>query len=99
MIAAPLLLLLAAAALGCSRQDTAPAHASGEQLFQALCSDCHQAAANGRLFVLQQADSPTAIADWIHHGNWLMPAFPNLSPDARKRLGDYVWANSDSAGH
>ncbi len=75
-----------------------PADATGEAIFRAACLECHEPKEDGTFFELgKEKATPSAIAETINKGGFTMPAFPNISGDAMKKLSEYVLANSKTA--
>lgn len=87
-------LLLAA----CSRDYAPDAGTDGAQIYRAACLECHKPAANGSIFILPAAHANVAyIADKIHNGSWLMPAFPGIKAEALHKISVYALEYSDTA--
>jgi mono/diheme cytochrome c family protein len=63
-------------------------------MFQQGCAHCHGDAGSGKFgFLLGLQDSDMALAEieaLIANGKGIMPAFPNLSSDQRRRLAAYT---------
>ncbi len=78
---------------GCAGKETfAPqAGASGEEIFQAACAECHEPKEHGKYFELaKDRATPSAIAEKINKGGFFMPSFPNISDEGLKTLSKYV---------
>ena len=64
---------------GCSRDYAPDAKASGEEIYQAACTECHQADANGIIFNINAKNAnPTYIAHKVKAGSLMMPSFPKM---------------------
>lgn len=89
----PLALL---AMTGCSKTSdySAPAGATGEQIFTAACAECHEKT-DGKIFELS-ADKATvaAISKKVSEGGMMMPSFPGIKGDALTAVSQYVAENS-----
>ncbi|MFM8342805.1 MAG: c-type cytochrome [Methylomonas sp.] len=83
-------LLLMAALLtlaACSRDYRPEPQATGEQIFQAACAECHKPANNGSLFSLTtEKDNLAYLNQKISQGSWLMPAFKQFSSDGLTKI-------------
>ncbi|MGZ4958546.1 MAG: c-type cytochrome [Methylomonas sp.] len=85
------LVLLAA----CSRPYAPDSQATGEQIFQAACLECHKPGANGSLFMLKAKNATTAyIAEKVQAGSLLMPSFPNMKADDLLKVSTYALEHS-----
>lgn len=90
--------VLAAASMlaGCGGQETyAPgAETATDTMFQEACAHCHGADGAGKFgFLLGIRDTSMARAEieaLIAGGKGIMPAFPNLSRNQRRRLATYT---------
>lgn len=88
------LLILAA----CSRDYSPEPQATGEQIFQATCAECHKPANNGSLFSLNaEKDNLAYLNQKISQGSWLMPGFKQFSSDDLTKISTYVMEHSDIA--
>ncbi len=88
------LVCVAAAVTGCSRDYTPPPQASGEEIFQSACAECHQADKQGALFSLSKKNANrTYIIHKVKSGSISMPAFVKLKTADLDKLGDYVLQN------
>lgn len=94
-------LLLLAALLtlaACSRDYSPEPQATGEQIFQATCAECHKPANNGSLFSLNaEKDNLAYLNQKIGQGSWLMPAFKQFNSDDLTKISTYVMEHSDIA--
>lgn len=81
----PIVLIMAT---GCTRtNDYSPATgATGEQIFQAACAECH---ADGFELASEMA-SVEAIAKKIGAGSMGMPKFPNIQGESLTSVSEYV---------
>lgn len=80
---------------GCSREYAPDSHATGEQIFQAACVECHKPAANGSIYTLKAKNANAAyIADKIHGGSLLMPSFPNMKAEDLAKISAYAFEHS-----
>lgn len=80
---------------GCSRQYAPDTQATGEQIFQAACLECHKPGANGSLFMLKEKNATTAyITEKVQAGSLLMPSFPNLKADDLLKVSTYALEHS-----
>ncbi|WP_349432307.1 cytochrome c [Methylomarinum sp. Ch1-1] len=82
---------------GCSRDyDPAP-EASGEQIYQAACIECHPADEKGIIFHIDSKNAnPTYIAHKVKTGSLMMPKFPNIKAEDLKKLSAYALEHSAS---
>ncbi len=91
------IVLSGTALAGCAgKEEYAPEPgASGEQIFQTACAECHQPKEQGNYFELTK-DKATAeaLAEKITKGGLFMPAFPNITGNSLKAVSDYVLSNS-----
>ena len=94
-----LLLMVALLTLAaCSRDYSPQPQATGEQIFQATCAECHKAANNGSLFSLSaEKDNLAYLNQKISQGSWLMPAFKQFSNEDLTKISTYVMEHSDIA--
>jgi mono/diheme cytochrome c family protein len=82
----------------CSRDYAPEQTASGEQIYQKACRECHQPAANGSIFILKAQHSNTAyISEKVYQGSWLMPAFPRFTVNDLRKISLYTLEHSDTA--
>jgi len=80
----------------CSREYVPEAGASGEQIYQAACRECHAPAANGSIFILSSEHANAGyIAAQVKNGSLLMPAFPKLSSDDLLKISTFALEHSD----
>jgi len=80
---------------GCSREYAPDSSASGEQIYQAACLECHKPAANGSIYTLKAKNANAAyIAEKVHGGSLLMPSFPNLKSDDLTKISIYALEHS-----
>lgn len=93
-----LLVISAAIGLtGCAKTDTyTPAEtASGEEIFSANCTKCHQPATDGKVMALSsKMATKEAIIEKVNKGGMTMTSFPNITGEPAQRLAEYVLANS-----
>ncbi len=81
--------------VGCSREYAPDSHATGEQIFQAACLECHKPASNGSIYILKTKNANAAyIADKVHGGSLLMPSFPNMKADDLTKVSTYALEHS-----
>ncbi len=81
--------------VGCSKDYSPEANATGEQTFQAACVECHKKDAQGNLFSFNKTDANAAyISERIKNGNMMMPKFPNIQGAALDKLNQYILQNS-----
>jgi mono/diheme cytochrome c family protein len=88
--------MLALAMAGCSKTNNyAPASgASGENIYQAACAECHKKE-DGRIFELSgDRASAAAIARKVTEGGTIMPSFPNIKGEELNGLSQFVFENS-----
>lgn len=94
MLASGLLATTLLSISGCSNDYTPPEGASGEQIFQEVCAECHKADNKdvpGMIFALGPLHAnPIYIAQTVHIGAVNMPKFPNIQGKAMRDLSDYV---------
>jgi len=93
-----LLPILGLALAGCAGKEEyiPPEGASGEDIFKAACSECHEPKEHGKVFELDREEAtPSAIAEQVRKGGFFMPSFPNISGDDLKHLADYVLSVSE----
>lgn len=80
---------------GCSREYAPDSRASGEQIYQAACLECHKPAANGSIYTLKAKNANAAyIAEKVRGGSLLMPAFPNMKTDDLTKISTYALEHS-----
>ena len=85
-------------AVACSRDYRPEPQATGEQIFQAACSECHKPANNGSLFSLTtEKDNLTYLSEKVSQGSWLMPAFKQFNSDDLIKISTYVMEHSELA--
>ncbi len=90
-----LLLLTPLLLTGCSHDYAPAADATGEQIFQEACRECHQPDAEGIIYSLKPENAnQNYIANKVKNGSFMMPSFPELKADDIKKLSDYVLAHS-----
>jgi len=88
-LTAPALLLILLSA--CSRDYAPDVSASGEEIYQAACSECHQPDANGMIFKIDGKNAnPTYVAHKVKSGSLMMPSFPKMKANDLKKLSTYV---------
>ncbi len=92
---------LALSAQACTRDYAPKASATGGQIFQAACAECHTADnkdAPGMLFTLHSKNAnPIYIAHKVHSGSIRMPKFPNIKGNKMRALSEYVLDHSLTA--
>ncbi|MEY4210079.1 MAG: hypothetical protein RLZ92_458 [Pseudomonadota bacterium] len=82
----------------CSRDYSPEPQATGEQIFQAACAECHKPANNGSLFSLTtEKDNLAYLSQKISQGSWLMPGFKQFNSDDLTKISTYVMEHSDLA--
>ncbi len=80
---------------GCSREYAPDSQATGEQIFQAACMECHKPGANGSVYTLKAKNANTAyISDKVQGGSLLMPSFPNMKADDLVKISTYALERS-----
>ncbi len=82
---------------GCAgKEEFAPAPgASGPEIFQAACAECHEPKEHGKYFELtKEKANVSAIADKVAKGGFFMPSFPNITGKSLEALSEYVLSNS-----
>ncbi len=82
---------------GCAKTDTytPAANASGEEIFSANCTKCHQPEKDGKVMLLSaKMNSKEAIIEKVNKGGMLMTAFPNITGEPAQRLAEFILANS-----
>jgi len=80
---------------GCSREYAPDSQATGEQIFQAACLECHKPAANGSIYTLKAKNANAGyIADKVHGGSLLMPSFPKMKADDLTKISTYALEHS-----
>jgi len=85
--------------VGCGKtNDYSPAaDASGEEIFGAVCTQCHTPISREVVMVLgESVANKDAIVNKVQSGSMRMPAFPNIQGEAADRLAEYVLANSQT---
>lgn len=88
----PIILILS----GCTSDYTPEPEATGEEIYQAACSECHQSD-DGVLFKLHPKNANEAyIAYKVKSGSLTMPAFKNMKAEDLHKLGEYILAHSQS---
>ncbi len=84
---------------GCSREYVPDSQATGDQIFQAACLECHKPGANGSIFMLKAKNANTAyIAEKVQGGSLMMPSFPNMKADDLLKIGTYALEHSAVVG-
>ena len=79
----------------CSREYTPEKQATGEQIYQAACHECHKPANNGSIFILKAENANKAyITVKVKLGSLLMPSFPNMKSDDLNKIGDFALEHS-----
>lgn len=85
--------------VGCSREYAPDSRATGEQIFQAACLECHKPGANGSIYMLKAKNANTAyISEKVRAGSLLMPSFPKLKADDLLKISTYALEHSAVAG-
>ena len=80
---------------GCSREYSPDSRATGEQIYQAACMECHKPAANGSIYTLKAKNANAAyIAEKVHGGSLLMPSFPNMNTGDLAKISTYALEHS-----
>ncbi len=93
-----LTLCVATVLIGCgsSRDYTPPTGATGEQIFSAVCSECHKPLkSNVAMILREKVANKTALKQKFQNGSMRMPAFPNIQGEAADQLVDYLLSNSE----
>ncbi|MDD1621760.1 MAG: cytochrome c [Methylococcaceae bacterium] len=99
MTQAPFILAAMGLLAGCSREYAPDSQATGEQIFQSACLECHKPATNGSIYTLKARNANVAfIADKVHGGSLLMPSFPNMKADDLTKVSTYALEHSAVAG-
>jgi len=94
IIGLPLILLLVVA---CSKSnDYSPASgATGKDIFNTVCVECHQPKFGGHYFELDKPmANVSAIANKVGKGSFMMPAFVNIQGGSLQGLSEYVLSQS-----
>lgn len=94
-------LLLTAASLSllsaCSRDYAPDSKATAEEIYQAACSECHQADEQGVIFHMDAKNAnATYIAHKVRSGSIRMPKFPKMKIQDINKLSVFVLAHSKS---
>ncbi len=80
---------------GCSRDYTPDSKASGEEIYQAACAECHEADESGMIFKISSKNAnSTYIAHKVKSGSLTMPSFPNMKTEDFKKLSAFVLEHS-----
>lgn len=85
--------------VGCGKtNDYSPAaDASGEDIFGAVCTQCHTPISREVVMVLgESVANKDSIINKVQSGSMRMPAFANIQGEAADRLAEYVLANSQT---
>ncbi len=85
--------------VGCGKtNDYSPAaDASGEDIFGAVCTQCHTPISREVVMVLgESVANKDSIINKVQSGSMRMPAFSNIQGEAADRLAEYVLANSQT---
>lgn len=87
---------LACALSGCSRSNdfTPTPEMSGEDIFKAACTECHQPVGGHVMEVGAFMKDADLIANKVLQGSMMMPSFPNIQGESAKKLAEYVVNNS-----
>ncbi len=93
-----LLLGMALLLSACSKTYTPAPNATGQQIFQQACAECHKAdnkETPGMIFILSPEQANVAfIAETLHRRSLLMPEFPNIKNTQMQILSEYVLKHS-----
>ncbi len=83
-------------ASGCSKTNdfTPKAGASGEDIFNTGCFECHDYRADPLFVLSKDMGSAQAIAEKIGKGSLGMPSFPNIQGEDLQKLSEYVLSKS-----
>jgi cytochrome c551 len=83
---------------GCSKTYTPAPNATGQQIFQQACAECHKAEHKetpGMIFILAPEQANVAfIGETLHRRSLLMPEFPNIKDAQLQILSEYVLNHS-----
>ena len=83
---------------GCTRDYTPESSATGEAIYKAACSECHQAEDPKSPDIYFTLNSKNANANYIAHrvhtGTFMMPKFPNIKGSKMRALSSYVLDHS-----
>lgn len=83
---------------GCSNDYEPPATAGGEEIFMAVCAECHTSHTDkpvNMFFTLEQKNAKQQyIAEKISSGGLSMPKFPNIKGEKMDLLTQYVLEHS-----
>lgn len=85
--------------VGCGKTNdyTPAADASGEEIFGAVCTQCHTPISREVVMVISEgAATKEGIIKKVQSGSTRMPAFVNIQGEAADRLAEYVLANSQT---
>lgn len=81
----------------CSRDYAPDPKASGEEIYQAACVECHTADDKGVIFHIDPKNAnPTYVIHKVKSGSLMMPSFPNIKAEDFKKLTAFVLANSSN---
>lgn len=81
----------------CSRDYTPEPQASGEEIYQAACAECHKADDKGAIFHIDPKNAnPTYVIHKVKSGSLMMPSFPNIKAEDFKKLTAFVLTHSSS---
>lgn len=80
---------------GCAREYAPDSQATGEQIYQAACMECHKPTANGSVYTLKAKYANAGyIEEKVRGGSLLMPSFPNIKTDDLTKISTYVLVHS-----
>ncbi len=80
----------------CSREYTPPANATGEQIYQQACLECHSAdSKTGAYFEIdEKLMTHDYVALRVNRGSLMMPKFPNIKGKQMRVLSKFVLEHS-----
>ncbi len=91
---APICLALFA---GCSRDYQPDPKATGEEIYQEACSECHKPDEKGFIFNINSKNAnPTYIAHKVKSGSMMMPSFPKIKATDLKKLTAFALEHSNT---
>ncbi len=87
-----------AATTGCSVSNdfTPTAGATGEEIFNSACIDCHTPGGNNVFDISPEKANIDTIATIISQGEMVMPAFPNIQGAELTAISKFVLAKNSS---
>ncbi len=82
--------------LGACSSDYSPTpQATGEEIYQAACQECHQADEQGFIFNINKKNANANYVGYkVKTGSLTMPAFKKLKAEDLKKLSEFVLEKS-----